>query len=109
MLFGLQCERKWSVSYDPSLGCGIAYFRLEDPADFEAHRDLAMGELERTGHPPLATGEARPAPHEGAGYCVLFETPPYKHLKRARTATMMTEAHWRDRSDRDEEREVTAG
>ena len=58
---------------DPCLRCGVVYFALNRPADFEEHRDLVMDALVRHHARPLGNGEASFEPGLPFAYCVLFD------------------------------------
>ena len=58
---------------DPTLQCGVLYFRLDDAGDLEHHRDLVMDALVEHHARPLANGEAPWKFRAPFGYCVLFD------------------------------------
>ena len=58
---------------DRTLRCGVAYFTIDRPGDFEVHRDLVMDALVRRHARPLGNGEAAFEPGLPFAYCVLFD------------------------------------
>ena len=73
LIRGVAPELRACGGFDPALGCCVVYFRLDQEAEADAHRDVAVREFERWGFRPLASGSAPVCEGEQPGYCLLVD------------------------------------